>query len=170
MLEQYLRPLTRFFKWSFQLISVGIIHSAAAYTGLLVASINRSAIDVINHLTSQAKSNPCLVASEEVGQQFRQQCTRFGKDFEVIPLREAYLKVSKVVAGINKHLGFNLAVQLLHHGMMLVIFVVIITDTPQLSSSSAFRVWQGFSMLAIHAAVVFRVLSVAERLTEKVRL
>jgi hypothetical protein len=150
------------------MIPVGMVMGAAAYTGLLVASITGSAIDVIDHLTTQAKSNPRPTTNAEAEQQYHKPARMGIKDIKVIPLREAYLKVSKVVAGINEHLGFNVAVQLMHHGMFLIVFVAVVTDTSRMSMSSPLRVGQHFITLTIHAAVLLRLLSVAETLTQKV--
>jgi hypothetical protein len=140
-----------------------------AYTGLLITSITATAGEVLNILIKRSElcsASPCnqnhppAMTKDPAG----------GINVTSLPLRETYIKVATLVGAVGKHMGFQLVIQLLYHGLYIVVYTATVTDKARFvnSGSSLIALFKTLLVLVAHAAIVFKILRAAELMVGKV--
>jgi hypothetical protein len=141
----------------------------SAYTGLLVTSIMATMTEVLESLLERSKLCPALPCNKDCSHAVKK-IVAGGINVTRLPLREIYIKVASLVDAIGKHMGFQLMIQLLYHGLFLVVYTALVTDRARLinAGGSPIEFIKTVLVLLAQAAIVFKILRAAELMVEKV--
>ena len=121
-------------------------------------------------IMSDQSSKSSLVQLEEVKDiqaESMHNGTKSSMHPQAVPLRKIYLKLVTISTYITKYLGVSIAIQLIYHGLFLVVFTAIVTNVRYITSKGESELMRNVVVLVAHAAIAFRVLQAAATLTEK---